>query len=318
MKKTILKYGLILASSVLLFSCEKAEIKDGGGKTLIKFTEGGDIPVVIALDVNPTIETIKIANVLRDANSNADLNKDVTITISNNQALLDAYNADNNTNFELLPDGSYTLPANSGVTGSGNTWTLTMPAGEFNRGISVTIDKSLLDLTKSYAFALEVTQTTVGEPSAGTGYGIVNVLIKNQYDGEYTLNGAFYHPTQSPGYDAFSTTVELHTTGPNSVKIYVPEFGGYYGPGLFAGTLNAFGAQEPEYTVNTTTNKVTAQNGYVGAVTFYTMAPGYDSRWEPGTKTMYVKYGYNYLPGPVFDPANNREWTYELVYQGPR
>ena len=100
--------------------------------------------------------------------------------------------------------------------------------------------------------------------------------------------------------------------------MYVPDFEGYYHPWTSGGSFTAFGLQEPEYTIDPATNKVTVQNAASGAVTFYTMAPGYDSHYDPATKTIYAKFGYNYAPGPVFNPAANREWTDTLIYVGPR
>ena len=98
-------------------------------------------------------------------------------------------------------------------------------------------------------------------------------------------------------------------------------FGNSYARILSGAALSAFGSQEPAFTVLPGTNKVNVYNSFAGAVTFYTTytaASGYDSRYEPSEKKFYVKYGYNLLPGPTFDPANTREWTETMTYLGPR
>jgi hypothetical protein len=108
------------------------------------------------------------------------------------------------------------------------------------------------------------------------------------------------------------------TTGSNTCKIYSPDFPGFYNPAILNGNFTAFGAQEPAYTVDPSTNKVTVQNAYVGAVTFYTMAAGFNSYYDPASRTYYVKWGYNYDAGGVFNAATTREWTQTIKYLRPR
>ncbi|HET9745959.1 MAG TPA: DUF1735 domain-containing protein [Chitinophagaceae bacterium] len=316
LKSNIIWFLLLFA--VGMTSCEKDEIKDGGGKTLIKIKDGGGDPVIRAIDVNPPTELIRIADIRKDPATEADANAATTITITNSQATLDSVNAANGTDYELLPTAAYTITAASGVTVSGNTWTINLAPGELAREIYINLDKTRLDFSKSYAFGLKITSSTVGSPSSGSGTYIINVIVKNKYDGRYELTFKNYHPTSNPGYTGDVVEVEMHTTGATSVKIYWPDASGYYNPAVLGGNLTAFGAQEPNYTVNETTNAVTVQNSYPGAVTFYTMAAGYNSIYIPATKTFDVKWGYNYLPGGVFDPANTREWTQQFVYLGPR
>lgn len=303
--------GAILLSGVLFASCEKTDVKyESGRPVIVKTPQAASAINVIARDVSPTIESFELITVTRDVTNPAQLNSSMTIKLTKNASLIDDYNTANHTEFVELPSAAYTLDTDLSA--------VTFAPGEFAKKIKMTIDKSHLDLSEQYALGLTISEAPSDVKISVEKDALFSIGIKNAYDGAYTLNGAFYHPTSSPGYDAFTLDVELHTSGPNSVKLYIPEFGGYYGPGLFSGVLNAFGLQEPEYTVNPVTLKVTAQNSYSAAVTFYTMAPGYDSHWDPATKTMYVKYGYNYSAGPVFNPALNREWTYQLVYEGPR
>lgn len=211
-----------------------------------------------------------------------------------------------------LPAGSYSL----------NTMTPVIPKdSSFIDNLVLTINNSdQLDPNIKYGVGVKIVSADNGyQVARNLSTMVIAFAIKNKYDGRYRLDGAFYHPTQSPNYAPFTVEVEMHTTGPNTVKLYVPEFRGYYAPGLFGGTLNAFGAQEPEFTIDPVTNLVTVQNAYDGAVTFYTMNPNYNSHYEPGPpQKIFASWGYNYAPGPTFDPAVNREWKYELTYLGPR
>ncbi|MDQ6609808.1 MAG: DUF1735 domain-containing protein [Bacteroidota bacterium] len=316
-KKNLLIASLVFVATVVLFSCVKEKTffptatGDASRKQIVTVT-GGDVPiVVIARNVSPSIDSFVLIEIRRNPSTQAELNSPLTVKITKNDALRTAYNTKNGTSYVDLPAGSYSV--------LGDLNAITFQPGEFVKEIKIRLDKSQLNLSNQYAIGFSVTEAGGGgQISSSMKNVLYSVGIKNQYDGTYTLKGAFYHPTQSPGYDRFTVTVEMHTSGPNSVKMYSPDIGGYYHPGLFAGVLNAFGSQEPNYTIDPVTNKVTVQNSYVGAVTFYTMAPGYDSRYDPATRTIYAKFGYNYAAGPTFNPATNREWTDTLIYVGPR
>lgn len=321
MKKIIYNSCLALSAAMLLLSCEKTEVKDGGGKTLFKLTEGGGDPVVLALNTDPIVEEVRIAGVFRDAASNADYNAAATVTLSNSQALLDAYNDEHDTEFELLPAGSYTVTAASGVTVSGNTWTLNMAAKELDRSISISLNKALLDLSKQYAFGLEITNSTLGEPSLGTGTGIVNILIKNDYDGVYNLTGTM--ADAGAALDGmWDVDYHLITTGANSVVGWDPNvYEDYYIPIYNGTTPSGYGAYCPIFTFDPVTKKVTtvtniwgqpASNGRYAAID-----PSGVNEWDPVTRDIKVKF-FMYQPSvvPLPNPRVVFDWT--LEYKGAR
>ena len=241
--------------------------------------------------------------------SAAPAEQDITVTLELDPALVAAYNAEHGTAYEIPAASLFTVPS----------LTVTIPKGERIGYLNLITQPNDL-ITAEYALGVRI--ASVSDPSVKISGNfneqVVGLTIRNKYDGRYTLKFAFYHPTASPGYGTATTEVELHTSSANSVKIYYPTFGGYYHPILSGSSISAFGSQEPEFTIDPLTNKVTVQNAYPGAVTFYQMASGYDSRYDPATGTIYAKFGYNYDPGPTFNPANNREWTDTLIYIGPR
>jgi hypothetical protein len=302
--------AMVFVSCVKKDDYYKEDSAESNRKQVVQIIGASDL-ITFARDVKPTKDTFILIDLRRYPNNEADLNQALTVKLQLNPQLIDEYDAANQASFIELPSNAYTF--------SSDINSINFQAGEAIKEISIIVDQSQLDLSKQYALGISIADAgTNAVANASLENAIYNVGVKNMYDGRYRLDGAFYHPTSSPGYDPFTVNVEMHTSGPNSVKLYVPEFGGYYSPGLFSGALNAFGAQEPEFTIDLATNKVTVQNSYSGAVTFYTMAPGYDSHYDPATRTIYAKWGYNYDPGPVFSPANNREWTDVFTYLGPR
>ncbi|MBL7744572.1 MAG: DUF1735 domain-containing protein [Chitinophagaceae bacterium] len=308
MRSVTSKLFFLLFAAAFLSSCKKnvvfGDVAINTFRPIVEFSEVSGFKSV-AMDYTSNQVTVDITDIRYMIRSEVSKESAVKIVISTN--VVNDYNTANGTNYTPVGVPLFSLENDQ----------FTLSPSERSQPVRIRIKPSDVAIGEN-AIGISIFEVTNGEISQIAGKLVIALSVKNQYDGVYSLDGAFYHPTSSPGYDPFTIEVEMHTTGPNSVKMYVPDFGGYYHPGLFGGVLNAFGSQEPEYTVNSVTNAVTVQNAFPGAVTFYTMAPGFNSRYDPATKTIYAKFGYNYSPGPTFNPATNREWTDVLTYIGPR
>lgn len=318
-KKLSIYYVLLLA--VVFTSCIKKEVTPLGdeGSTFVKILGGGNIATTELnnfIDFVPNSQKILAVDIRRDAANNADLNKSVTVVIKDDTAAVRATNAA----YENFPAAWYTLETDAVKSGGlGGNYTMTFKPGEFAKQIYLVIpDATVMSPSSTYAMGFTITSVDNDAKVSSAKSMVVTIGAKNAYDGVYENDFTNYHPSSNPGYTGDVVEVHMVTTSATTCKIYFPDFGGFYCPAVLGGSLSAFGAQEPAYTVDPLTNKVTVQNAYVGAVTFYTMAAGYDSRYDPSTRTYYVKWGYNYDPGGIFNPANNREWTQKLKYLRPR
>jgi hypothetical protein len=282
---------------------------DESAPSIVKIMGADQDIVVYARDVTPAIDTFALIDLRRDVHGPSKLNEPLTVKLELHPTLISDYNAANGTNFIPLPASSYTL--------LGDLNNITFAPGESAKQIAIRVDKSQLNLSSQYALGFKITSVSGGGIISTEMRNVLySIGIKNAYDGRYRLRFGFYHPSLSPTYGTAVTDVELHTSGPNSVKIFWPAAGGYAHPILNGSALSYFAAQEPNFTIGTG-NSVTVQNSFPGAVTFYTMAQGYNSRYEPGTRTIYAKFGYNYSAG-AFNPSTTREWTDTLIYLGPR
>jgi BT_3987-like, N-terminal domain len=280
----------------------------------VGFNYGANAKNDYGLDVSATAQVLTGLTAVKLL-TGVKTSSDVTVTLSDATAtVLAAYNSANGTSIVALPTAIYTIPA-----------TMTIPAGTPYNDFPFTVSSTLsLDPNTQYAVAISITAVDGNFKIADNFKTLFFVFsIKNQYDGKYSLKGQFYHPSGAPDYPLFSTTVELQTTGPASVKMYWPLGGGFGSPMLYGGSLNWFGAQEPEIFVNTSTNKVIVQNTFLGATTLYDMGlgfnnAGYDSRWDPALKTFFACWGYG-IPGGIFTPNGaSRLWIDTLIRTGPR
>lgn len=303
-------------------SCEKEEIKDGGGKTLVKIIGGGGDPVVIPMDVNPPVEVIMIADLRKDAVSESDANAATTVTITNTQAFLDEYNNDHGTAFELLPTTAYKITPESGVTVNGNTWTINLAPGELARPISIELDKSQMDLSKSYAFGLQVTQTTVGSPSLASSVVIVNPLVINKYDGAYEVTGTMADVSAAGATLTGDFPMEYHlvTTGERSVYGFSPKWGGAAVDILSAGAESYYGSFAPEFLFDANDNIIAVTNVYGQPASngrYAQLDPSGINKWDPATGNIDVKF-FMFQPSVVALPNPRVSFSWHMAYTGKR
>lgn len=318
MRNVLRQLLFISAISFVFISCEKGEEPFPGNesveKTTIKLPEAEAGPLkTLALDLTPGISTINVIEIRRDATSAADLAKSQVVKVKHQNALI----ADPSSGaINELPRDLYTNHPDNPF--DGQYWTVTFAPGEFVKHLKINLDPSLLiTLGRRVGLGLQLAEAPGARISSALFQVGVEISAKNAYDGVYTITWTNYHPTLNAAYTGSTTEIELHTTAANKCKIYWPLAGAYACPAILSGALQYFGIQEPEYTFNVSTNAVTVQNAAPGAVTFYTMATGFNSRYEPATKTIYAKWGYSYAVPGVFD-ANCREWTQTMVYVRPR
>ncbi len=323
--KRILSTSLILAAMTVAFTgCLKDKGFENGTYGIndpdtqppgVGFPYGSKAKVDFGLNVTTTPQTVG-DYVYVNLESGVPASSDVHVTLSNNStALVNAYNAANGTTIQVLPTAIWSVPTS-----------LTIPAGGRGVGTVVTVtNTTALNPNIRYAVGITITAVDGGYRIADNLKNVLIVFnVKNAYDGKYTLTWTNYHPSANPGYTGSTTSVEMHTSGPDKNKIWWPAafaaFGfGYCPPSVLSGGLSTFTLQEPEYTVNQTTNAVTVFNSYVPAASIYGMSNVFNSRYEPAIKTYFVKYGYGSGgPYPPFTAATSREWTQTMVYTGPR
>ena len=318
LKSNIIWFLLLFAVGIT--SCEKTEIKDGGGKTLVKLKDGGEDPVVLPLDVNPPVEKIAIADVRKDAVSEADANAPTTITIVNSQAFLDSINNEWGTSYELLPTSAYTITPESGVTVNGNTWTINLAGGELARVISISLNKAQMDLSKQYAFGLKITQSSVGSPSLSKGTGIVNVLVKNKYDGNYEVTGTMVDAANAALTPDFPMDYDLITTGERSVIGFSVKYEDFYVDILNNGSGSVYGSFCPEFEFDANDNIIAVTNAYgqpAGNGRYAQIDPSGINRWDPATGNIDVKF-FMFQPSVVPLPNPRVQFNWHMAYKGPR
>ncbi|HYH15908.1 MAG TPA: DUF1735 domain-containing protein [Flavisolibacter sp.] len=316
MKLNLIKYFTLIAVLATAFtSCIKDSVDDlgDGGRTRLKFRQAPENNIFF--DPFTDVKKVSVFDLRREASSEAELNKAVTVKLRANPAAITAYNTAHGTDFEVLPESMYTLAP--GVTRNGDEYTVNFNSGEFAKELAVNIDGSKWDLSKRYALAFSIIDSAGIDLTEGRKSQITFFAIKNEWDGIYSVESGtvtrYTNPTtvESPstlnGDLAGNPDVELATVGPNTVEIH-----GLYWRNGSNSTVG--GIPGLRATIDPVTNLVTMAS--VGdasgpANTTLTNKPGADNYYDPATKTFHLSFHWN-------TTANKREYEIVLKYKEPR
>jgi hypothetical protein len=306
----LLAFTVVLATGCLKdkgFDNQEYGIKDPSGASTpgVGFNLKGGAGYIrtIGLDVSGNDQAIAPSNVTIGYYTATKAPKDIHVSIALDPSIIDDYNATNGTTIQELDPAVYTLASQD----------LVIAAGNQNTAINMVVNSTLtLNPSTTYAIAFRIVSADNGvQIASNMDKNLLIFNIKNQYDGRYELTFTNFHPTLNPNELGATVEVEMWTSGPNSVKVYWPDNSGFFNPSIINGALNAFGNQEPEYTIDPTTNAVTVSNSAAAGTVIYSMFPGYNSFYDPATKVIDTKWGYTGANGP-------RRWTQNFRYLGPR
>ncbi|MCX6318549.1 MAG: DUF1735 domain-containing protein [Bacteroidetes bacterium] len=266
----------------------------------VGFPYGSKSKTDYGLDVSASAQTVP-GIVYVNLESATAAKADVNVTMVNNTtALLAAYNLANSTSILPLPTALYSVPLSLKILSGGR-----------NVETEITISNTTgLDPNKSYAIGLTITAVDGGYKIAENLKNLLIVFsVKNRYDGKYNLRG--YH-NRTGFTNPYNETVEMETTGPNSVTMKWPKNTNQLYSHPLNGGITYYGSFTTNFYFDLSTNLMTAWDLTPWPTTVTpTVTPGTNSRYDPATKTIYANYYYNGNPGA-------RQFWDTLKYIGPR
>ena len=271
-----------IVSTVFILSGCKKDQQENTVKGIFIIPTSQAPSEVYKIDFSPTPQIVRFAAELSQPAS-----ENVSGTFSIDNSLVDSYNANYKSTYSLFPAGSVKLGAGNASITSGN---------KVSTNDSLVINSLLLNPDSSYLLPVKISSVSGGgievSPAMAVKYFVIQVM--SPYEGNYTSNGYFYHPTSSRSID--NRAKSLVKAGTFGVKVELGDLGG--------SGFNAI------LTVNPATNAVTITPAPGAAGTPYTMFssglpatnPGFTAQWagssscnntyDPATKTFKVRYGY--------------------------
>ena len=195
------------------------DINDNTSRVISEFTEGDSATMnSFAMDFSTGLVEFDLTELRILPRSNA--TKDVQVQVTVNPALLDTYNNENGTDFEIPPSSVFQLPASE----------ITIPAKGKTASFKVKLDPSMV-AGNSYALAFTITQVSDGEISVLRKDYLVELKVKNEYDGVYHATGTLTRyngpTTASPiaGVIVIDEEKTLNTVDINTSDTEMGQFG---------------------------------------------------------------------------------------------
>ena len=206
----------------------------------------------------------------------APASEDIHVTLTQNNKIVTDYNTANGAHLEVPAANMFTVVSPGGV--------VTIPKGSNTGYLQVKLKPSNF-LGKEWGLGFEITAVDKSgvNISGNLKTGLVAILVKNEYEGDYLVTGYFQHPTAPRDIDQEEF---LPTAGAKSV---IKTLGDLSGTNVIL-TVN-----------NDNTVSIAPGPGTSGTTATVAAIAGdatYNNTYDPATKTFWLKYGYP-QPGPT-------------------
>jgi hypothetical protein len=297
-------------------------------------TESGLLVAPAAFDANPS--TAPFIEIRRDVVNTAELNKPATITFEIDNTIVDAYNTyvdeynayvDEYNAEDLDGDGEpdndpldyidihYINP--DPAIYSIETFTVDFAAGELVKVIPMQLDPSTMDFANQYALGVRIKNATSGYSLSEVGTeSVVKIVVKNKYDGHYTVEGTMVDATNPALTGPYPWDVYLVTSNAAQVQVFDNDYtGDIFHKILSAGASSYYGAFGVVINFDDNNNVTSVTNLYGQPASNGRSAeldPSGVNKWDPVTKTLKIKYWMN-QPGPTHRTLFDETFTYTGV-----
>ena len=199
---------------------------------------------------------------------------DITVALAIDEEALTLYNTQNGTTYEVPPASVFSFPA-SVIIKQGTNMTQ----------VKATVTRSVdYDFGAAYALPLKIVSATAGTISQNFGKAVFSFGVRNAYDGHYSLKGYTLRAGDAAKTGNFTDShgIDLATVGATTLQ---------FGSLQVWADLTGVGIGNPILNVNAADNKVSISSSG-GAYN----APGYDSRYDPASKTFYISFSWGAGP----------------------
>lgn len=314
LKNIILKTFTTISSIALIFGCTKPSIPeqaDGRGQTIVRLSGNGF--KIVPIDLVSTSQTFGLADIYREVPGSDALRTNTKVVVTEDAAVIAAYNSAHGTNYIPFPVSAFTIdPSNPKV---GADYSLTFGPGEFYRQLKITVpNATVLDPNKRYAFGFRIASVdNNGKISADENELVVEVGLKNKWDGVYAVTGTMVDLTSAALTGYYPLTFELRTTGANTLAVYDKSQGTQTHLILNAGGLSQYGSFGLNITIDPATNKIISIVNSYGQPSSNGRSAALDptgvNAYDPATKTIKIKY-FMLQPGTTVRTTFDETWVY--------
>lgn len=266
MKNKLFNYFLIASLAAMsLVACVKKEVTPlrNEGEQFLKIQEAPEAKVFS--EPYTGVKPVALFSLIRSSANETQAAKATSFKITaGTQADVDAYNTENDTEYELLPDSLYTMA--TGITKSGSTYTIPFASGNFTKEFTINLNGSKWDLSKKYAMKYTITDSAGVNLNEGNKEIMVLIAIANRWDGIYEVtegtftdagNAAWRHVNLDIAQFGIKQVYHLETLSATECIVYdATIFSGYYCVFGTNGSYSGFGSFAAIFEFDPATNKV--------------------------------------------------------------
>ena len=284
---------------LFFFSCRQSDvfgdIQPNTSRVIAEFTDAKTVTAVVQEATANVIE-FDLTELRIDPRSV--MQADARVRVIINPVVVTEYNSANGTSYTPVPASVFSLLSNQ--------YKLTPD----QRKIKIRAAMRPTDLLGgNYAVGLSIAEVSGGEIGSIGKNVLVTLSVKNKYDGFYRLKGFSNVPgTAFSGAFMVPCDEELGVVTSNVSSVALSPAQPVASGGSFVYINNLL----PEISFHPQTNAVVSVQSLPGGIDLiYPFDASYNSRYDPATKTIYVKYGV----APV---GSGRYIIDTLSYCGPR
>ena len=184
---------------------------------------------------------------------------DITVTLEVDTAALNAYNAEQGTDYELPPASVFRFPG-----------TVVIKSGTRKTQVQATIIRTAdFDFDANYALPLKIASASTGIISGNFGIAVFSFGARNIYDGIYTVTGNMVDNVSSTLWGYYPVEAKLISYTGNSIAYYDDTYAHNYGHRIKSGpaggpfTDSYYGSFSPVFYFDAAGN-VTSVGNYYG------------------------------------------------------
>ena len=279
MKRNGLLFFIFFCLAAWGLSCKKTDVFEGidtnTDRIIAEFTDART-GTFIAHEFSTLPIEIDLTELRLDPRSVTDHATRVKIIV--NSVAVANYNAANGTTYTAAPTAAFALSPPEYV----------LKPEQRKVMVKATLRPSSF-LDEQYAVGLSIAEMSDGEISKLAKSVVVVISIKNDYDGIYSISGYSNIPgTPYVGNFTVPCSEELEVATSGAASVFIAPTQPVFNAGSFVYISNLL----PDLSFDKTTNTVTAVATRPGGLDLiFPYDASYYSRYDPVTKTIYVKYG---------------------------
>jgi hypothetical protein len=302
---------------------DKYALDPSGTENVIEFTDIS-VPISPLGAVHPAYVTsfsvaeeadFEVVISYSGPNSNS---KDIELTLMVDPLALEAYNeqqaSETFTPYEVLPSNLFTM----------ESMTVTLPKGQTKLTVPITVFPDQFDLSKKYAIPLRIASASSGTLSSVYSAAIFGVVVKNRYDGIYTVESDMFDSFNAAFVELTPKTVSLRTVDGSTVDYYDEDYH-LAGHIFFTGTgASYYGSFLARFTFDNATGEVLSVVNAFGQGAGSLVRSGKLDPTQPATPSMtFEADGVTPISMEVWyvmvqGGADRTFWKEEYTYVGPR